>query len=100
MFKEFYTVVKQIPAGKVMTYGQVARLAGFPFSAQRVGWALHNNPSQEQIPCHRVVFKDGRLSPAFAFGGEGQQRALLAKEGVTFIGDCVDMKKCQVADDL
>ena len=96
MFEEFYRVVKSIPRGKVMSYGQVAILAGFPRCTRQVGFALHRNPEQENIPCHRVVFADGRLSPAFAFGGEGVQRELLAKEGVKFIGDLVDMAKCRV----
>ncbi len=79
-----YEVVKQIPYGKVTSYGSVAEAAGNKNMARQVGWALHVNPSQEEIPCYRVVFKDGRLSPAFAFGGENVQRALLEKEGVKF----------------
>ena len=84
----FYEVVKSIPRGRVMTYGAVAALAGFPRCARQVGFALHS-----AIPCHRVVFKDGSLSPAFAFGGQSVQRKLLEAEGVTFIGDKVCM--CQ-----
>jgi len=75
-----------------MSYGQVAALAGFPRCARQVGFALHQNPSQEEIPCHRVVFKDGSLSPAFAFGGENVQRRLLEGEGVTFNGDKVKVE--------
>jgi len=93
MFAEFYSVVKSIPRGRVMTYGAVAALAGFPRCARQVGFALHRNPEQGAIPCHRVVFKDGSLSPAFAFGGQSVQRKLLEAEGVTFIGDKVCM--CQ-----
>jgi len=96
MFDEFYKVVKTIPRGKVMSYGQVAMLAGFPRCARQVGFALHRNPEQENITCHRVVFADGRLSPAFAFGGEGRQREMLENEGVEFVGDKVDMRKCRV----
>lgn len=83
-FKKVYEIVKQIPYGKVASYGSVAEAAGNKRMARQVGWALHVNPSQEEIPCHRVVFKDGRLSPAFAFGGENAQRLLLEKEGVKF----------------
>jgi len=96
MFSEFYEIVKLIPKGKVASYGQVASLAGFNGCARQVGFALHKNPDQENIQCHRVVFKDGRLSPAFAFGGIDIQRKLLENEGVGFIGDRVDMKNYSI----
>ena len=79
-----YEAVKQIPYGRVSSYGKVAELAGNKRMARQVGWALHCNPAPEEIPCYRVVFKDGTLSPAFKFGGENVQRALLEKEGVKF----------------
>lgn len=83
-FEKVYEVVKQIPYGKVMSYGQIACIIGCPRMARQVGWALHGNPDPERIPCYRVVNKDGRVSPAFAFGGENAQIALLQKEGVEF----------------
>lgn len=83
-FEMVYEIVKQIPRGKVMSYGQVARAAGFPRKAREVGWALHVNPDPEHIPCHRVVNREGRVSPAFVFGGENMQVALLKSEGVEF----------------
>ena len=93
-FEKIYAVVRQIPVGKVSTYGQVARLAGNPRWARVVGYALHVNPEPGVIPCHRVVTKEGRISPAFAFGGENQQIALLEDEGVEFIDAThVDMKR-------
>jgi len=92
MFSDFYEVVKNIPKGKVASYGQVARLAGYPRCARQVGFALHKNPDPDNIPCHRVVFKDGSLSPAFAFGGIDTHRKLLEDEGIGFIKDKVDMK--------
>ena len=67
-----------------MSYGQIARAAGFPRKAREVGWALHVNPDPEHIPCHRVVNRVGRVSPAFVFGGENMQVALLKSEGVEF----------------
>ena len=79
-----YEVVRQIPTGRVATYGQVARMAGRPRNARFVGFALHANPEPGHIPCHRVVFKDGSLAPGFAFGGEDEQRRLLEREGVGF----------------
>ena len=83
-FERVYEIVKTIPYGRVASYGKVALLAGNKRMARQVGWALHVNPLPEEIPCYRVVFKDGTLSPAFAFGGENAQRALLEKEGVKF----------------
>ena len=93
-FQEIYEVVKKIPEGRVATYGQVAKLAGNPKWARVVGYALHVNPAFGQIPCHRVVNKQGRTAPAFAFGGSDMQRTMLEAEGVTFLGDgTVDMQK-------
>lgn len=83
-FETVYEIVKQIPRGKVMSYGQIACAAGFPRKAREVGWALHVNSDPEHIPCHRVVNREGRVSPAFVFGGENMQVALLKSEGVEF----------------
>ena len=95
-FEKIYEQVKKIPAGKVATYGQIAMLAGNPRWSRVVGYALHNNPEPGVIPCHRVVKKDGSLTPAFAFGGENVQRDLLLGEGVVFIDEHrVDMDKCR-----
>lgn len=89
-----YEVVKQIPKGKVATYGQVARAIGAPRAARQVGWALHANPAFGEIPCHRVLFKDGSLSDGFAFGGREAQRALLESDGVEVSDDFkVDLNK-------
>lgn len=83
-----FSVVRRIPAGKVATYGQVGRLIGAPRAARYVGYALHANPEPGTdpgcIPCHRVVFKDGRMATGFAFGGPDEQRRMLAAEGVAF----------------
>jgi len=54
-FEKVYEIVKKIPAGKVATYGQIARLLGTPERAKIVGWALHKNPYYGEVPCHRVV---------------------------------------------
>ena len=83
-FERVYEAVEQIPEGMVATYGQVALLAGRPRSARYVGYALHSNPRPGEIPCHRVVNREGRVSPAFVFGGENMQVALLKSEGVEF----------------
>lgn len=86
-FERIYEAVKQIPCGKVATYGQVALMAGNPRWSRVVGYALHQNPAPGVIPCHRVVNREGRVAPAFAFGGSGVQRALLEQEGVVFKED-------------
>jgi len=87
-----YDVVKQIPYGKVATYGQVAALAGNRRWSRVVGYALHVNPDQESIPCYRVVNRLGEVSKAFAFGGENRQIELLKAEGVAFVNGRVDME--------
>lgn len=91
--------VRRIPRGKVSTYGQIARLIGSPRSARFVGYALRANPAPgtdpADIPCHRVVFKDGAMAPGFAFGGPDVQRQMLMEEGVMFAdADHVDMDAC------
>lgn len=83
-FEKIYDVVKSIPKGNVATYGQVACLAGNPRWARVVGYALHNNPDSSTIPCHRVVNREGRVAPNFAFGSGEVQRKLLEAEGIVF----------------
>ena len=86
-FEMIYSVVRQIPRGRVASYGQVAALAGNPRWSRVVGYALHVNPDPEGIPCYRVVTKNGGLSEAFAFGGINVQRELLERDGVEFTHD-------------
>ncbi|MBQ8429274.1 MAG: MGMT family protein [Clostridia bacterium] len=86
-FEKVYEAVKQIPKGKVATYGQIALAAGSPRAARQVGYALHVNPQPFVIPCHRVVNRFGGLAPAFAFGGREVQVQLLRAEGVEVNGD-------------
>ena len=97
--EKVFEMVRQIPAGKVATYGLVARLMGRPQSGRYVGFALRNNPTPVadggETPCHRVVFKDGSLCKGFAFGGPEVQRELLEAEGVVFSDDMhVDLDAC------
>ncbi|MCL1842465.1 MAG: MGMT family protein [Defluviitaleaceae bacterium] len=85
-----YEIVKQIPAGQVVSYGQIAWLLGNPRAARQVGWAMANCP--ESLPWQRVVMADGSIT-----GGQWAdlRRALLLDEGVPFLPDGrVDMKKC------
>lgn len=94
VFETIYEVVREIPRGKVATYGQVALLAGNPRWARVVGYALHVNPEPFVIPCHRVVNRKGEIANSFAFGGGAIQRELLEQEGVTFEEDGhVDLAK-------
>ncbi len=81
-FDKVYIAVKQIPKGKVSTYGMIAAMCGNPRAARIVGTALHRNPNPGVIPCHRVVNRFGGLAPEFAFGGKDAQRRLLEEEGV------------------
>ena len=92
-FKEVYTLLKTIPKGKVTTYGDIARALGYPKRAKFVGYALHVNPDPENIPCYKVVNREGRLAPAFAFGGEDAQRAMLEADGVEVVNGKVDLEK-------
>lgn len=94
VFSRFYNIVRQIPPGKVATYGQVARLAGMPRCARTVGYAMAGcaDPS---VPCHRVVDRFGGTKACFDTFAPGTQRALLEAEGVTFrLDGTVDLALC------
>ena len=93
--EKVYEVVRQIPEGKVATYGQLARLAGSPGAARAVGNALHKNPDPDYIPCFRVVNAKGELAGEFAFGGARAQAKLLEAEGIKVIDGKVDLSKYQ-----
>jgi methylated-DNA-protein-cysteine methyltransferase related protein len=78
-------VVRRIPPGRVLTYGDVAALAGLPRHARLVGYALHALPAHTAVPWHRVVNHRGGISTGRAWpGGEIAQRRLLEAEGVDF----------------
>lgn len=79
-----YRVVRRIPRGRVATYGQVARLAGIPRQARRVGYALSALQGREEVPWHRVVNARGRVSPRSSGEPDDRQRRLLEAEGVVF----------------
>ncbi len=82
-YQDILTVVQQIPAGKVATYGQVAMAAGLPRRARLVGQVLSRLDDNSAIPWHRVVNATGRISPRPS-GCEDYQRILLEEEGVVF----------------
>jgi methylated-DNA-protein-cysteine methyltransferase-like protein len=75
-------VVRRVPAGRVVTYGQVAALAGIPGQARQVGYALHALPAGSDVPWQRVVNARGEVSPRSEQGWEGYQLHLLAEEGI------------------
>ena len=91
-----FAAVREIPAGKVVSYSQAAVRAGSPRACRAVGSILHSNISPDNAPCHRVVHNDGRLAEAYVFGGKGKQEQLLKSEGVVLLANGrVDMKKCR-----
>lgn len=88
---EVLSVVAEIPAGCVASYGQIARLIGRPKNARLVGKVLKDSQFYGEYPCHRVVNHAGRLVP-----GWEEQAALLAEEGVELKDDAhVDMRRYQ-----
>ena len=95
-FEQIWAVVRQIPPGKVATYGQIARLTGRPRGARLVGYAMAACPADKDVPCHRVVDRFGGTKQAFDTYMPDGQRFLLEAEGVTFCPDgTVDMDRCQ-----
>lgn len=85
-FNLIYDIVRQIPKGRVCTYGGIALLAGNPRWSRVVGYAM-GGCRDKTVPCHRVVHKDGSMSQAFNVGGENIQAQLLAEEGVIIKDD-------------
>ncbi len=90
-FAEIQRLVLRIPRGKVATYGEIARAAGYPGTARQVAWALRD-AGAAGLPWQRVVGQGGRI----LLPGESglHQRLRLETEGVRFIGRRVDMKSC------
>ena len=91
-FQQVYAIVEQIPHGKVMSYGHIARMLGRPRAAREVGWAMRYCP--DHLPWQRVVMADGAVT-----GGQYAElrRQLLEAEDVAFLPDGrVDMKKCSM----
>jgi methylated-DNA-protein-cysteine methyltransferase-like protein len=84
VFERIYAVVRQIPEGRVATYGQVARLSDIPRGARTVGWAMHSVPEGSHVPWWRVINARGRISGRPGSSLALIQRALLEAEGVNF----------------
>lgn len=88
-----YELTKQIPKGKVATYGQLARLAGSPKAARAIGMCMKTNPNAPHTPCHRVVAANGKLTGYSGGDGISTKKKMLLAEGVCFIGEQVDLSQ-------
>ena len=92
--EKVYELLRRIPKGKVVTYGQIADYLGNRSLSRVVGNILHNNPEPIITPCHRVVNAKGEVAANFGFGGGEVQRRLLQEEGIIFEPDGrIDLKK-------
>lgn len=84
-FEKVYTIVRQIPEGRVTSYGAIARCIGSPQSARMVGWAMNASHAVEDVPAHRVVNRKGLLTGKHHFDGTNLMQQLLENEGVEVI---------------
>ncbi len=101
MFEEIYAALRKVPAGYVVTYGQIARAVGSPGAARTVGWALRAlcSAPQNDVPWHRVVNAKGEIRTGQDEANNVPlQRLMLEEEGVEFIGNHVDMARFQWND--
>lgn len=89
-FQRVYKVVKQIPYGRVTSYGAIAEYLGSKGSARMVGWAMNGSHKMpENIPAHRVVNRTGMLTGKHHFGGQDVMKQLLESEGIVVENDRV-----------
>lgn len=89
LFESVYELVSIVPAGKVVTYGDIATILNI--NPRYVGYILHHNPYPGKVPCHRVVNSQGRVAATFAFGGDDSQQKLLEEEGIVFQDGKIDL---------
>lgn len=93
-FERVYEVARQIPYGKVTSYGAIAKVLGAARSARMVGWAMNASHNMEDIPAHRVVNRVGLLSGKHHFGGTNLMQQLLESEGIKVVeNQIVDFEK-------
>tara|TARA_B100000700_G_C14319818_1_gene523121 strand:+ start:156 stop:467 length:312 start_codon:yes stop_codon:yes gene_type:complete len=88
-----YTIIANIPAGFVASYGQVATLAGYPQNSRLVGRLLKQIPDDSVIPWHRVVNSQGKISFPAGSDKYQEQRQKLLSEGVSFKNNKVNMRE-------
>lgn len=88
-----WKVVSEIPSGHVLTYGEVARLSGMPKAARRVSQALRRAPKNLNVPWHRVINSQGRISFPEDSSGWLRQKDMLEEEGVVFLKGKINLEQ-------
>ncbi len=93
-FEKVYEVVRQIPSGKVTSYGAIAKAIGSPQSSRMVGYAMNASHNLENVPAHRVVNRNGMLTGKHHFDGTNLMQQLLESEGIKVVENkIVDFEK-------
>ena len=93
-FERVYEIVRQIPEGKVTSYGAIAKALGTARSARMVGWAMNASHNLEDVPAHRVVNRIGILSGKHHFEGTNLMQQLLENEGIQVVDNqIIDFEK-------
>jgi methylated-DNA-protein-cysteine methyltransferase-like protein len=93
-FERVYTIARQIPYGRVTSYGAIAKVLGTARSARMVGWAMNASHHMEDIPAHRVVNRNGLLTGKMHFGGTNLMQQLLENEGIQVVeNQIIDFEK-------
>jgi methylated-DNA-protein-cysteine methyltransferase related protein len=86
-FERVYYIVRQIPEGRVTSYGAIAKALGTARSARMVGWAMNAAHNLEDVPAHRVVNRKGLLTGKHHFDGTNLMQQLLENEGITVVNN-------------
>lgn len=92
-YEKIWQTVSRIPYGRVATYGQIARVAGLGKRARMVGYALHRTPDHLEIPWHRVINAQGRISFPAGSAQYRRQRDRLLAEDIPLVGERVDLDR-------
>lgn len=93
-FERVYEIARQIPEGKVTSYGAIAKALGTARSARMVGWAMNAAHSKEDVPAHRVVNRKGLLTGKFHFDGTNLMQQLLENEVIEVVDNqIIDFEK-------
>ena len=98
--ERIYETIRDIPAGSVASYGQVAEIAGIPRGARQVGWALRQLPQDHDVPWHRVVTASGRIAFPRDSAAFRRQHDLLLAEDVPVVSGRVDMESSRWQPEL
>ncbi|MBG6109292.1 methylated-DNA-protein-cysteine methyltransferase-like protein [Flavobacterium sp. CG_23.5] len=93
-FERVYVIARQIPYGKVTSYGAIAKALGTARSARMVGWAMNASHNLDDVPAHRVVNRNGLLTGKLHFDGTNLMQQLLENEGIIVINNqIIDFEK-------